>query len=508
MTIRLPSLVVALALLCLPAGAAAEDVPVVFLHGFRSDASGWVQTAERLHVRASIDPRVPTVDWTRTFVDQARDLWRRPEFAPLSNGSVVIGHSNGGLVARESTRQRPLGGVVTLGSPHHGVPLLPQFGQWATFSSATTSLVGSVVNAFSRPSNWSWVFTYVVGSLNWARDFNVWSVVYLGGVLGLDRAVPVTADMNPYSPFLQEINSSSNLNREARDLGGRVGIVSIAHDFYFAGPARVVAPDQADGIATALYSTAYGLMFWGNYVLSSADPLDFDATSQGLELINLAAQLLSIDPIYCRLVSSMTFNVCRENDGLLPYTTQEYPGAPNLYIGLDNNGPAHTREREVSEDVIYDALVHFLQVPPRASTPPPPAPAPGPGPDPGPAPGGGEGGGEGVSASLGVDQYLAPGEAIGSPNGFYELVYQHDGNLVLYDGTGGAMWASDTYGSSPGVAVMQGDGNFVIYDSDDVARWSSGTWGYPGAFVVLQDDGNVVVYDTDGTPLWATNTAR
>jgi hypothetical protein len=213
--------------------------------------------------------------------------------------------------------------------------------------------------------------------------------------------------------------------------------------------------------------------------------------------------LFSIDPFYCRLVSSTDLSTCRENDGLVPYTSQEYPSAPNLYIGLDNTGPAHTREREASADVLYDALVHFLGVPLRPSSPPSGPPDP---------PGGSEGdGGHGGAAFIGAldpDDALYAGDQVDSPSGLYHLIYQDDGNLVLYDEWWTAMWASETAGTTPGVAVMQGDGNLVIYDAGDVPRWSTGTYGHPGAFLAVQDDGNLVVYDVDGAALWSSGTYR
>ena len=53
---------------------------------------------------------------------------------------------------------------------------------------------------------------------------------------------------------------------------------------------------------------------------------------------------------------------------------------------------------------------------------------------------------------------------------------------------------------------MQGDGNFVLYDIHGAALWDSHTEGNPGAFLAEQDDGNLVVYAANGTPLWDTGT--
>jgi len=55
---------------------------------------------------------------------------------------------------------------------------------------------------------------------------------------------------------------------------------------------------------------------------------------------------------------------------------------------------------------------------------------------------------------------------------------------------------------------MQIDGNFVVYDQSGNAVFAAGTNGNPGSRLVVQDDGNVVIYTTDGTALWATNTVQ
>ena len=102
-------------------------------------------------------------------------------------------------------------------------------------------------------------------------------------------------------------------------------------------------------------------------------------------------------------------------------------------------------------------------------------------------------------------QTLVPGQQIASAGGRYRVVYQGDGNLVLYDG-GRATWASNTSGKPTGVCIMQGDGNLVIY-SPGKAQWASNTWGHNGASLALQDDGNAVIYDPGGHALWATNTS-
>ncbi len=72
-----------------------------------------------------------------------------------------------------------------------------------------------------------------------------------------------------------------------------------------------------------------------------------------------------------------------------------------------------------------------------------------------------------------------------SSNGQYYLVFQTDGNLVMYKEGGEKRWASNDYYSfhyrpyalnTAGKLVFQTDGNMVIYDiKDGKALWASYT---------------------------------
>jgi pimeloyl-ACP methyl ester carboxylesterase len=486
----------------------AQDRPTVFLHGFNSDGSGWSGTAERLRASTAITPMIPNLAWRQPFTEQVRDLNHNPAYASLPSSTIAVGHSNGGLAAREWSRTRPLSGVVTVGTPNRGAPILPQIGHWAVFSGGTSALVSRVLQSYAEQTDWSWTIGHIAHVLGWAAEFSIWSVAYLAVALGLDQTLPVSSDMHPYGDYLASLNGASNLQREASSVGGRVGVVSVAHDFFYAGPARAIIPGQADTVAALLYGSAYGLMGWASYIISQADPMDVHSIDQGLSLLSLSGQLLSIDPVYCSMVSTFDLSRCDTNDGLVPYWSQEYPDSQNLYIGYSrNDGPAHIQEREASTDVLYTALVAFLQVPLRSAGQGP-APAPVPPADNPPDPGDSEESGGGGADTLASGTALHAGEGLFSANGRYHLVYQGDGNLVLYRDDGTPLWASHTDGSAPGVVVMQGDGNLVMYDGQDVPIWHTGTSGYGGAWLVVGNDGNVVVYDAHGSPLWATDTVQ
>ena len=106
---------------------------------------------------------------------------------------------------------------------------------------------------------------------------------------------------------------------------------------------------------------------------------------------------------------------------------------------------------------------------------------------------------------------LSPGESITSPNGRYQLILQHDGNLVLYDSDGPVpLWDSRTVGRSDRTLIMQADGNLVLYELPVTpydALWHSRTHGRPGAFLTVRDDGTMTIGDSGGSVLWTAGTS-
>lgn len=87
----------------------------------------------------------------------------------------------------------------------------------------------------------------------------------------------------------------------------------------------------------------------------------------------------------------------------------------------------------------------------------------------------------------------------------YNLVFQNDGNLVLYNPNSNPIWATGTEGRATRMSV-QADGNVVLYDFSNQPIWATNTDGNPGAFLSLQNDGNLVVYTGNRKPIFATGT--
>jgi len=108
------------------------------------------------------------------------------------------------------------------------------------------------------------------------------------------------------------------------------------------------------------------------------------------------------------------------------------------------------------------------------------------------------------SFTLSSGQQFTRGQAWYTCSG-YKFILQDDGNLVLYNRRGRAIWAVDPDRRGD-TLIMQDDGNMVLYRRGR-ALWATDTNGHRGAHFTIQDDGNLVVYSRSGRVLWASHTA-
>jgi len=497
MTPRL--LVIALATCAALLGADAvhaQDRPVVFVHGLNSDGGTWESAANRLQEYLAIASHRPTLHGS-SYGDQANELHSQLWWLP--SATVAVGHSNGGIVSRHWSGLHEVSGILTLSTPHQGAPIFAHVADWINFNLMAFDLIGGVSAAFgvTYDDSW-WVYAAIQGVLSLATQGAQDAILQLAGTLGLRQWLPIFPEMIPGSGYLSALNSSGNLAREASAIPARVGIVNVAHNFYWGGVFRAVWPNYGDAISGTIHASAAVLDYYAGYLWSSPNPIDW----QRAQRISTVAWWLWVhEEIWCRTISDpspyayTSSGFCAENDTLVPTWSQVYPNATN--IGLRGT-PAHVDQTGNMDATLYEALVTFMPVYRRGAEPPPGPPGPPPPPPPPPP---------------GTSDTLYPGRALGlhdelrSGNNRFALIYQGDGNLVLYRDDGRPLWASQTAGTAVGQAVMQDDGNFVIYDAYGNGMWHTGTSGNPGAVLHLQDDGNLVVYAASGAPIWASGPA-
>lgn len=133
--------------------------------------------------------------------------------------------------------------------------------------------------------------------------------------------------------------------------------------------------------------------------------------------------------------------------------------------------------------------------PPAPTPTPPPAPLP-----PAPSPPAASHDTLKAGEQLGFNKYL---ESAGAKA---QLKVQGDGNLVLQNAAGKALWSSGTPGhKNDHLSLQKSDGNLVLYDSK-TPLWSSGS--HKGAArVKLTDDCDLVKLDSKGNILWHLGTS-
>jgi len=460
--------------------AAAQDVPTVFIHGLASGADAWRDTATRLEQQLRITAYAANLDWRDWYENQGRTL--QSSGAGLPASTVAVGHSNGGVVAREWSKWRPLRSIVTLGTPHQGALLASR----ALYVLGVNQQIFGSVNFLisilgGAPNEFTWMWPFVAVHLGGVASITSMSVVELAATLGVATGVPVLGQMDPGSAYLSQLNSPPNLAREANAVAQRVGLVFVARDYWRAGIAVAVRPEWQDSVAQTTQTAIVVFDAAAAYLRSTYPP--WNSTAQTLLNVfqDAAAKLRQLDQSWCWAVTNDS-SCAISHDGVVATPAQFFPGGVNLGF----YGPAHVREIASSPDILRDVFTNVLRVQLRTggSSSAPTAPS-GPG-----------------AWSLVAGQRLLPDRDLASPSGTYVLRYQSDGNLVIYQQGGGPMWATSTEGQPAGHVEMQGDGNLVMYNAFGQPVWASGTWGFPGAFASILDDGHLVIIDGTGVPVW------
>ncbi|TWW70809.1 hypothetical protein D4764_17G0002920 [Takifugu flavidus] len=99
---------------------------------------------------------------------------------------------------------------------------------------------------------------------------------------------------------------------------------------------------------------------------------------------------------------------------------------------------------------------------------------------------------------------LLKGDCLVSENGNWKVIFQHDGNFVIYGW--GAKWASNTYKSDATRLCMQEDCNLVMYNDDNKPRWHTSTHS-PGSLtcsLTLTNEGRLEL-QKDGKMIWSSD---
>ena len=111
-----------------------------------------------------------------------------------------------------------------------------------------------------------------------------------------------------------------------------------------------------------------------------------------------------------------------------------------------------------------------------------------------------------ASAALDAGTKLLSGERLISKT--RALTLQPDGNLVLRNAAGTALWHTHTAGTGAhNSLVLQTDGNLVLYSAAGKALWTTHTAKTGDRhYLVLQADGNLVLRTVKAKAIWSAGT--
>jgi pimeloyl-ACP methyl ester carboxylesterase len=355
--------------------AAADDRAVVFIHGLGSSSHTWDEAVSRLTPQLAIQPVQPDLEWRAWFEVQATELEQKLG-SQLPADAVAVGHSNGGIVARQWSRTRGVGSLITLGSPNQGVPFVDHLFEWFAYLDDILNRISNVGAVFSITSQdvWWWLPAQWLDTFNFGVD--VWNTAGNGLVsLGFDYTLPIMPEMRVGSSYMGNLNSQSNRDAESSAVPARVAIVDVARDFDVGGPFRVVSPGNYEAWHVGINIAGIALEGLAGVIRITANVQDQTAFDLADRVSAVAEWFLQFEEIWCRTVSDPSpypIARCMEHDGIVPAWSQAYDFS-RLPLIVRVDGPIHTRETADSDEQLYQALTTIAGVARRqdASVPPP-----------------------------------------------------------------------------------------------------------------------------------------
>lgn len=341
----LPMLAIALAA---SQARAAQDV--VYVHGILSSGETWQQAADRIsHTFVTTSTR-PDLTSLAFISIQAGQLLS--DINGISGNAIAVGHSNGGLVLRDTAGNRGYQGLITIGTLHQGAPLMAN-GLNGNIPAWGNVVATSVVTPFNYYADLAFSpfedFFFLI-----ARPF-VAVMSVLGAGLGaaanhIGIATPalgftVATDMVPGSDLINFLDSPGHLAIEQSYVGQRVGIASLVPT-PLGLTWKAVVPSLWLPLTSFQYASAgvFLLMFsyYATY-FNFDDPLWLVKIAGADLWLQAAEAVLLMDPVWCGLVG--TDSLCL-SDAVVPFESQLYPGAAINYIIV---GPSHTEETRSDE---------------------------------------------------------------------------------------------------------------------------------------------------------------
>lgn len=324
--------------------------PVVLLHGYLDAPWRWDVAYNYLVYNQGFSWVVapPLATTTQSISAQAGNVSAGLAAAgPTFANTLAIGHSMGGLVARELSTQRPQKVVMTIGSPHQGHPALDPVNV-ASFWNTILDLGTANQTAFSN------LFQCGSGDFGpggqWYDGpcYTIWEFsAYVGGLVQLVNAVrqeffpgPAIDQLVPGGSYISTLNGYQHI--AAEQALEKIALVGTLHDWEFNSSLFRIADPDLDPEAAAYFGAwtiAMGFLFYVDamQIVSDADMNDpyYEDLLTGAGAIAFAGAVVGgINVWYNQLIGGWP------NDGFMPWWTQTFPNAQLVNV----SGEVHTNE--------------------------------------------------------------------------------------------------------------------------------------------------------------------
>ena len=316
--------------------AGQAQAPVYFLPGLAESPGIWNTSGPSLAATYNITASYPYLPSTDRLVTQWNSLGTVPTTAYL------VGHSNGGLVARYAAQQQSVAGVITFGTPNFGAPIVNLFPDFCFFLGGTTYDFLSALVAID-PATDQWIVDEIEPNADWVVELFSATCDGLATALaglGTDAA----ADDAGNSAFINSLDDPDHIATEQAHAGTEVSVVVTTDDWLDAGWLKALLPDS--------YGTAES---WGQIVqwtgvtlngiaayLQLNYPDDWHYMDLSEHFFDVGEDLLFADQAWCQVVTGYLY-FCPANDELIPQWSQDSGHGQTVFVGA---AVVHQREAQ------------------------------------------------------------------------------------------------------------------------------------------------------------------
>jgi pimeloyl-ACP methyl ester carboxylesterase len=331
--------------------AVSSGKTLVLEHGFFSDGRTWNRMRPWLKTDMVFkNLLVQTTTWWNLYEDQAAELHRDIADSISSQGAILIGHSNGGMISRSLARDPLIGnkrqptryvppaaisGVITIGTPHWGAPMAKH------------------LNSINRLFRWGGDAAILM--CGWSNTYGCQNFSYIANstlrniFVSLAGPVAVMSQMQPRSAYHTQVNGLPETSF------GKYGIESYLWKKWL--------PWRLYGDAFCYEDSPCG----GSAQVKKIDKIyhhDISCSiTSGLLFNWRTAAKCAADAVFLRAADNLYGGwVEWSGDGIVPGWSQRYPNIPTTDIFQIFDGPAHwgeTSDKRVGQRVESILNQHF-----------------------------------------------------------------------------------------------------------------------------------------------------